>query len=392
LLNWKNDFTQPRKPSAMKVGIDLSWLLPGRTGGVETHVRGLLEGLSRVDHENDYVLFATKAVRDTFDSLPANFGFSIIAPRLSSGYSGRLLQQLCIPYHARSTNVAVIHSPANIRCFASERPSVITIHDLNLSFSEIRYYRSRERLTLAKRRVLQHLVRASAARANAIITVSEFSRKCIIEQLGVPPERVSVIHNAPLAFPSNNSVSWPSLAERIGVTRDYVIAFSNGFIHKNIETLIKAFALIPGTHQLVIVGHLPKQSGRVLELIADLNLTGAVRSTGYVKESEMQAILTHATMLAFPSLSEGFGLPILEAMAAGVPVACSNSTALPEVAGDAALYFDPRSTEDIAAALKRICEDPALRKSLIAKGYENIKRFSWTESARKTLEVYRSVA
>jgi len=175
---------------------------------------------------------------------------------------------------------------------------------------------------------------------------------------------------------------------------DYIIAFSNQFLHKNIEALIKAFARLQASRplQLVVVGHLPNDGGRLQRTIGQLRLGGNVVLTGYLDDGDLGAVLSRAKMLAFPSLSEGFGLPVLEAMAADVPVACSNATALPEVAGNAAIYFDPRSVEDMAATLQRLADDEALRRKLILAGHQNVKRFSWENAARETVNVYRSVS
>ncbi len=378
----------------MRIGIDLLWLRPGREGGIGTHVRGLLNGLAQFDADNDYVLFTTSEVAERLSELPGNFRCRIICRSVRHGINGQLLQQVYIPRYVRGDRIDVLHSPANTTSLAAGCPRVVTIHDLTLS-SLSRYASSvRERVSALKARLLSSLVNSSARSADAVITDSEFSRTTIIDRLSIPAERIRVIYSALNIAQTSAPGPWRPIAERLGIVMDYIIAFSNQFLHKNIEALIKAFARLQASRplQLVVVGHLPNDGGRLQRTIGQLRLGGNVVLTGYLDDGDLGAVLSRAKMLAFPSLSEGFGLPVLEAMAADVPVACSNATALPEVAGNAAIYFDPRSVEDMAATLQRLADDEALRRKLILAGHQNVKRFSWENAARETVNVYRSVS
>jgi glycosyltransferase involved in cell wall biosynthesis len=170
------------------------------------------------------------------------------------------------------------------------------------------------------------------------------------------------------------------------------MAFSSLSAHKNIPNLISAFARISSRvpHSLVLVGHLPEKTWARSEM--ESAVSDRVIFTGYVPDSDVESLMRHASLFAFPSLYEGFGLPILDAQHAGVPVACSSAGALPEVAGKGAITFDPNSVDDIAMALERSLTDQTLRESLIAAGYENASQFSWDRTARQTLDVYEAVA
>jgi len=143
--------------------------------------------------------------------------------------------------------------------------------------------------------------------------------------------------------------------------------------------------------QLVLIGHEPMFGSPLRELAASLGLNDHVVFCGYVSDDNLSSILRHASIFVFPSKYEGFGIPILEAMEAGIPVACSNVASLPEVAGKAALYFDPQSSEQIMGAIKEVLNDEALRNSLIMRGFENLKGFSWLKTSQATIEIYKTV-
>ena len=151
-------------------------------------------------------------------------------------------------------------------------------------------------------------------------------------------------------------------------------------------------AKITGSWKLLVAGHPPRGKESLAALARKLGIEDAVRFTGYLRESDLQAVLEHSRLLAFPSLYEGFGLPVVDAMAAGVPVACSRATAVPEVAADAAVYFDPLSIEQMTAALQRLLTDDSLRSRMITAGFANVQRFSWDRTAERTLRVYECAA
>ncbi len=169
------------------------------------------------------------------------------------------------------------------------------------------------------------------------------------------------------------------------------MAFSSLSAHKNLPRLVAAFRKISSVvpHSLVLVGHLPEN----LEFRAELEGAGSdrVRFTGYLPDEQVTSLMQNASLFAFPSLYEGFGLPILDAQHAGVPVTCSNVASLPEVAGDGAYLFDPYSVDAMAVALRKCLLDIDLRGTLAEKGYENAAKFSWAKTARETLAVYSSV-
>lgn len=375
----------------MRIGFNMLGLLPDIIGGVETYIRGLLAGLARIDGDNEYVIFTNRENHDSFDGLGRNFSrilydFSAKWSIPSLAMTRVIGEQFYLPVRAAREAIDVLHSPLDTTPLFSRCPTVITLHDLNFEAVP-------EATTPARRLMAKLLVKASARRAHAIVTVSSFSRNQIVSQLGIPDDRVCVTYNAVDQHQPAPKSGWSDLASRLPVKRPYVLAFSSLNVHKNIASLLHAFARLKSRQrwQLMVVGHLPRHGIQLRPLAAELGLGDSVIFTGYLSRDDLALALHHARAMAFPSLYEGFGIPLLEAMNANVPVACSNVAALPEIAADAALFFDPLSTDDMSATIERVLTDDLVRERLVAAGHENVKRFSWEQTAKRTLEVYERV-
>ena len=370
----------------MLIGIDLVWLVPNLGGGMDSHVRGLLGGLSKIDEENQYVLYTTRANHGSFEALPSNFK-RVLLQGISTSLPSRLFgEQITLGWHLSRRPPDVLHSPGFTMPLLVSVPRVFTVHDLKVYALPSLYPTSRRILR-------KYFVKEAIRRADAIISVSDFTRQDIVQRFGIPCDRISIVYNAvDNCLPVING-GWPELANRLRIRSEYVVVFSAREDHKNVGALIRAYAR-PGVAehtQLVVVGHLPDGPTPLRELVASLRMEGRIVFTGYLSEKERNMVLAHARLLAFPSLYEGFGIVLLEAMASSIPIACSGTTALPEVAGQAAVFFDPLSVDEIAAAVQRLLGDESLRRRLINAGRERAQGFSWTESARKTLKVYKSV-
>lgn len=206
----------------------------------------------------------------------------------------------------------------------------------------------------------------------------------------MPASKVSVVHAAGRRREEFEAAATmpPSPLVR-SVARPYILAFSALSAHKNVNRLLEAFALMKDSvpHSLVLVGHLPDKVHSVRHEIQSASAE-RVHFTGYISEADVRALMRGASLFAYPSLYEGFGLLALDAQNAGVPVACSNGSSLPEVAGEGAFMFDPLSVDDIAAALRKCLLDMTLRASLVEAGRRNARRFSWEKAARETLAIY----
>jgi glycosyltransferase involved in cell wall biosynthesis len=320
-----------------------------------------------------------------------------LPPDLLSGTAGRLratfpnrwlwMQAVLPPALARA-RPALCHFTnylAPIRCPV---PYVLTIHDL----SAIRYP---ETQTPRNRLLVGSLLRAVARRACAIATLSEVTRRDIVEHLGVAPERVHVLGGAPceLAAPGAGADE-QEILNRLGVAPPFVLAVGTIEPRKNLPRLVEAFARIRERgrpERLVLAGAAGWKYGPLLDQVARDRLQDAVVITGYLPGAELGALYRHATLLAFPSLYEGLGLPALEALAWGTPLVTSRGTAMEEFAGDAAVYVDPTDVGSIAAALERVLADSALRLTLRQRGLERARRFDWPLVAQRLAAVYDRV-
>jgi glycosyltransferase involved in cell wall biosynthesis len=240
---------------------------------------------------------------------------------------------------------------------------------------------------------LRALIPLSARRSHRIIAPSDSTRRDLVALLRVPNEKIDVIPNGVGLPPAACWASEEDLRRRYDFgSRPLLLTVSLKRPNKNLLGLLDALALIPGERRplLVLAGHATQYEQELREHAADLEISGDTRFLNWVASDELEGLYRASTAFVFPSLYEGFGLPVLEAMTRGVPVACSNRGALVEVADDAALLFDPEDPRSIAGALERLLLDEAERERLIGVGYANAARFSWSETARKTLASYES--
>ncbi|HMD71324.1 MAG TPA: glycosyltransferase family 1 protein [Bryobacteraceae bacterium] len=253
--------------------------------------------------------------------------------------------------------------------------SVATFHDLFVMTSEYSTPEFRARFT--------GQARDAAARATAVIAVSEFTRQQVISHLGVAPERVHVVHHGIRGNPP---------AGGAGERRERVI-LSVGAIQKrkNIARLVGAFETVSADWRLALAGSAGYGSEEILARIAASPAAGRISVLGYISPAELASWYARCSVFAFPSLDEGFGMPVLEAMAAGAPVLTSNRSALPEVAGDAALLVDPENAETLGKALRDLTESEDLRRDLARRGSLRAQLFTWEKAVRATWEVYRQV-
>jgi glycosyltransferase involved in cell wall biosynthesis len=252
------------------------------------------------------------------------------------------------------------------------RATVVTFHDLFVMTGDYSTPEFRARFTAQ--------ARDAARRADSIIAVSEFTRRQVVGLLGVPEARVRVVHHGA------RGLSFPNVA------RETVILHVGALqARKNIARLVEAFETLDENWRLVLAGAAGFGAAGILERIARSPARDRIELPGYITPADLACWYARATVLAFPSLDEGFGMPLLEAMAAGTPVVTSNRSALPEVAGDAALLVDPEDTAQLAAALRRLTGDAELREELAHRGIARVQTFTWENAVRETWEVYRDL-
>jgi glycosyltransferase involved in cell wall biosynthesis len=234
---------------------------------------------------------------------------------------------------------------------------------------------------------------ACARLATRIVTDSEYSRNEIVRYLHADPVKIEVIYPGvdPGFCRVTDAARLDAVRGRHGLDRDYVLCAGIYKPRKNHAGLLQAFRHLResgGGAQLVIAGPMGEGERVLRRLAAELGIAEHVVFTGFVDDRDLSALYSAACVYACPSFYEGFGFTVLEAMASGTPVVCSSATSLPEVAGEAALYFDPHSPEQTASQLHRVLSDAALRDSLVERGRLNLQKFNWAETARQTLAVY----
>jgi glycosyltransferase involved in cell wall biosynthesis len=234
-------------------------------------------------------------------------------------------------------------------------------------------------------------------KADHIVTNSEFTKNQIIEHLRVSPDKITVIHLgvSPHFCPQEHQEAALRASVAIGFERPYILFVGNLKPHKNVKTLIRAFALLRGRgnldHHLLILGDDRKWKKELVDECHGQGVAEAVHFVSHVEYAMLPSVYGAADLLVLPSFVEGFGLPVLEAMACGTPVACSRAASMPEVASDAAEYFDPHSAEDLAAAIDRALNSEERRAELRQKGLERVKQFSWEKCARCHCEIYHNL-
>ena len=371
----------------MRIAID-AHSVGARLGGNETYAINLIEALAQIDQTNQNILYVTKPPAvDRFPKRWPNFTVRRTLP-----HTPLVRIPLTLSRELRKHPVDVLHVQYTAPPFAP-CPVVATIHDLAFEhLPETFNRRSWMQLRLT--------VRRTARRATQIITVSEYSRQDIIKTYGIAADRISVTPEAAaetFAQVTDETIL-QTVRERYGIEGDYILSLCSIQPRKNLVRLIEAYSLLRRLRpegklpQLVLAGKrgwLDNETWRAAQ--AD-RVSPAIRFTGYVADDHLNALYSGATCFVYPSYFEGFGLPILEAMKCGAPVIAGDRTSIPEVAGEAALLFDPFDVQSLVEALKRILNDAEYRATLSARGLQRANQFSWQTTARLTLAVYEKAA
>ncbi len=385
----------------MRVGLDLLYLVPGQTGGRETYARELIPALVDLAPELELVAFVN---RDAGPRLAAELGPRVRAVTLPVSARSRaqwaLGELALVSLAAQRARVDVLHSMANFAPPWGRFRRVVTIHDLQ-------YRAIPELLSRANRLATSALVSLAAHRAQRIVAVSSAGADEIVSGLRIARARIDVVPNgvrlppaatgltpsplspAPSSRPS--SLSACDLRARLRLDgRPLALAVATHLPHKNLSALIDALALIAAADRplLVVAGH-NTDDGGLAARAATAGVAADVRLLGPLSTAELDSLYALAACLVLPTLHEGFGLPVVEAMARSLPVACSDIPALREVGGSAALYFDPRSPAQIAAAICELISDTGLAGRLRELGRGQAARFSWAAAAEGTLASYR---
>jgi glycosyltransferase involved in cell wall biosynthesis len=367
----------------MHVALNLAFLIPGEMGGLEVYARRLSEALSHRDDVEVTLLLGRQAAREReWADLARVLVLPIDARRRVEWV---LADQIHVPRAAARVESDVVHSLASTGPIGGRVPRVVTVHDL--------HYRVQPDAHFGLRGLgMRMLVPAAARRSRRVIVPSHATRQDVVRHLNVPAERVDVVPEAvgrPAVAPAR-SRDQVRANLRAG-DRRLLLTVSAKRPHKNLIRLLGALARLANGDRplLVMPGYPTPHEDELRARAAELGIGGDVRFLGWIPDQELEDLYRAADAFVFPSLHEGFGLPVLEAMARGIPVVTSSRTSLAEVAGDAALLFDAEDEASIARAIERVLRDPELAQRLAAAGHAQAARFTWRATAAGTVAAYR---
>jgi glycosyltransferase involved in cell wall biosynthesis len=358
----------------MKIGIEAERANIDNPTGVEHYAQQILLGLASSDLENSYVLYLRMAPKAWMRSLPKNFAIKVIPFPI-------FWTQLRISWEVFWNPVDTLFIMASALPLLHPKKSIVTIHDIAWKFYP-------ETFSWPMRNYLRFSTWFAVKQAHTIIAVSEQTKKDLIKFYKLSPEKVTVIYHG---FDQQSEVEVHSDQEEMQKLKDlpekFILYLGTLQPRKNIIGLIEAYQLLQKEHKtynykLVIAGG---KGWLYEEIMQKINSDDSIKYFGYVQNRF--ALISRAGLLVQPAFYEGFGLQILDAFSAKVPVACSNVSSLPEVAGDAAAYFDPRKPEDIAAAIEKVISSPDYAAELVGQGTTRLQKFTWKKTVEETLDV-----
>ena len=354
-----------------RIGVNALYLIPGGVGGTEIYLRELLAALAALDSVNEYFVFTNLETQADLVPRQANFHWKQQAVHARFRPGRILWEQIVLPFEAARYRLDVLFNPGFTAPVFSPCPQVTVFHDLQ-------HKRHPEYFRWFDLPFWRVLLWTAAHRSRRLIAVSEATRSDLLGFYRLPKERIAVIaHGVEPAFSGLDRSH----------TESYVLCVSTLHPHKNLPRLIRAYGRKPRDFRLVLAGLRGFQTESIEQLIEELGVRDSVQITGWVPREELYSLYERARAFVYPSTFEGFGMPVLEALAAGIPVACSDIPPLHEVAGDAALFFDPLDEGAIAAAIERITTDSELRRTLSLAGPDRARPFTWKRCAEQTLEV-----
>ncbi len=373
----------------MKIGVNALFMIPGEVGGSETYLRKTLQAAAKNFPQHEFVVFTNVENRQVLArdlmSLP-NVVLVDMRVKATSRLRRVLREQFTLPRVIAANGIEVLWNPGNTAPLFVKCPQATTVYDMQYEhfpqdFSKLGLFFTKQ------------FTKSSLRRSQAVLTISEFSRQEIVKFTKTQFEKIKPI---PLSADADFAVMHPGdfVAERVMVlTRSadpYILMVSNTYPHKSMETGVSAFGKIMGDipHKLVVIGKPRRGEAEVEQAIVALPEEGRVVRLQYVMGQDLAALYQGADLFVFPSKYEGFGLPVLEAMSAGVPVITTREGSIPEVGGDTVEYATPGDVDAFATAMKKLLAlDPAAREAWVSRARARAARFSWDETARATVAV-----
>lgn len=377
----------------MKIGVNTLFLIPGEVGGTETYLREVLLAMAKFSADIEWVLFTNREndeyLRRIFGVFP-QFAFYPLPLRATNRYARIIREQVDLPFRVAISRVDLLWSPGYTAPFFVRCPQVVTIPDMQ-------YRRYPEDLTFLARIVTDILVRMAARRCDGIIAISEFSRMEILKYTHARKETVQAVHlAADQAFARSlpEDIKRQRLKKLLPSEKPYILCIANTYPHKNVHSLVEAFGRIQEKvpHQLVLVGKPRLGEPEVQTALRSVTDLSRVQRLLRVDYEDLVALYQGADLFVFPSLYEGFGLPVLEAMMSSVPVLTTRCGSIPEVGGDKVCYFDETNATDLSRHIIDIVYwESDCRKKWVTEAQERAGQFSWQQTAAKTIECFKKV-
>lgn len=366
----------------MRIGIDARYW-GTRDTGIGRYVQNLVLNLGKIDQKNDYVIFGREEIKTEIEKY-ANFKWVKLETKPYT-----VAEQLINPGVFLSEKLDLLHVPHFNAPIFYPGKMIMTLHDLIKHLSVGRATTTLPFYQYWLKHLLYRLVvRINLSRAIAIITPAFFWKDYLIKHFGLPPTKIFVTYEAATKTFTSKSKGLPGeVLNRYGLSKPFIIYTGNLYPHKNVAFLVEAVKRFNLSHEHKL--QLALACGRDDAFKKIITPDETVKYLGFVADEDLATLYGQALALVQPSLIEGFGLIGLEAMSVGLPVLASSATVLPEIYGDAALYFDPRNEDGLVEMLSRLISDQELVISLIAAGRKRVKQFSWAKCARQTLAVYR---
>lgn len=373
----------------MKIAIEAQRLFRKKKHGMEIVALEVIKELQKINNSDQFFIIVKKDEDDNCISETINFKIDQLQAR-----SYPYWEQVLLPRSIRAIKPDILHCTANTAPLFCKAKMIITIHDViymesvNFSGSAYQNFGNLYR---------KFIVPKVAKKAEFIITVSEYEKQVLSKTLDIAPEKIRVIYNA--VNPQFRKIEpghLNSFKEKYDLPDRFILHFGNTAPKKNTIGVLKAFSIYTSNnsndYSLVITDCSRVYVEGLLKEIDHPELIQKIQILNYISFAEVPFLYNLATVFLYPSHRESFGMPVVEAMACGVPVITSDSSALPEIAGGAALLADSRSAEDIAKKIDTLISDKRVYEEYIAKGYKNARRFNWADAAKQTLEIYKEIA
>jgi len=365
----------------MIIGIDASRANKKNKTGVEWYSYHLIEEFKKLDRENQFFLYTNEPLRDDLAKMPENFKECVLKwPIPRSWTIGRLSWEMKFG----KNKCDLLFVPAHTIPLLNPKKSIVTVHDIGFEHFPDAYGWADK----LYHKLIIHFIKRFATK---IITVSNYSKQDLVKTYKIQPEKIKVIYNG---YDNKKYKVIPDareqLKQKFQITEPFILFVGRLELKKNVPRLVEEFARLKAKHdlphKLILVGKPGFGFEEVEQLIEKYNLKEQVIFPGWISDDDLPLFHNCADLFVFPSLFEGFGIPVLEAMACNAPVVCSNTTSLPEAAGEAGLLFDPLQVDQIVSRMEQVLLNPEVSEALREKGLEHVKNFSWQKCAQETLD------